>query len=70
MKNKKAWCLKNEGVHCLLLGASSNEQLTENIKALQVIPKLTFNILCDIERILGNKPISRQPSKSENLQKT
>jgi potassium voltage-gated channel Shaker-related subfamily A beta protein 2 len=67
---KIAWCLKNESVHCLLLGASSAEQLNENIQALQLVPKLTYNILSDIERILGNKPISRQPSKSENLQKS
>jgi potassium voltage-gated channel Shaker-related subfamily A beta protein 2 len=70
INNFKAWCLKNESVHCLLLGASSAEQLNENIQALQLVPKLTYNILSDIERILGNKPISRQPSKSENLQKS
>lgn len=31
-----AWCLKNENVHCVLLGASSVEQLYENINSLQV----------------------------------
>ncbi len=31
-----AWCLKNETVHCVLLGASSVEQLYENMQALQV----------------------------------
>lgn len=32
-----AWCLKNESVNCLLLGATSVEQFKENIHALQVI---------------------------------
>jgi predicted aldo/keto reductase-like oxidoreductase len=31
-----AWCLKNESVHCILLGASSAEQLYENINSLSV----------------------------------
>jgi len=35
-----AWCLKNESVHCVLLGASSVEQLYENINSLHV--KKTF----------------------------
>ena len=32
-----AWCLKNENVHCVLLGASTVDQLYENIQALQVV---------------------------------
>lgn len=31
-----AWCLRNEGVSCVLLGASSTDQLMENIGAIQV----------------------------------
>ena len=31
-----AWCLKNENVHCVLLGAASVDQLYENMQALQV----------------------------------
>lgn len=31
-----AWCLKNESVQCLLLGAASVEQLYESIQSLQV----------------------------------
>lgn len=59
-----AWCVKNESVNCILLGASSSEQLYENIQALQIVPKLTFVVLNEIEKILGNKPISRTPSIS------
>lgn len=31
-----AWCLKNESVQCLLLGAITTDQLYDNIQALQV----------------------------------
>ncbi|ESN91839.1 hypothetical protein HELRODRAFT_90264, partial [Helobdella robusta] len=38
-----AWCLKNENVHCVVLGSSSVEQLIENLKAVQVRIELTQN---------------------------
>ena len=31
-----AWCLKNDSVHCVLLGAASVDQLYENMQAVQV----------------------------------
>lgn len=31
-----AWCLRNDGVSAVLLGASRTEQLRENLRALQV----------------------------------
>ncbi|GBP97987.1 Voltage-gated potassium channel subunit beta-2, partial [Eumeta japonica] len=51
-----AWCLKNESVSCLLLGATSVEQLKENIHALQIVPQLTVDVMTEIERVLANKP--------------
>lgn len=64
-----AWCLKNENVHCVLLGASSVEQLYENLNSLQVMSKLTPSVMADIDRILGNKPVPRITNKVEtNLQ--
>ncbi|CAK1555003.1 unnamed protein product [Leptosia nina] len=51
-----AWCLKNENVNCLLLGATSVEQFKENIHALQIVPQLCPAVMVDIERILANKP--------------
>jgi aryl-alcohol dehydrogenase-like predicted oxidoreductase len=38
-----AWCLKNDHVHCVLLGASSAEQLYENINSLHVGKNLLFS---------------------------
>ncbi|XP_031767320.1 voltage-gated potassium channel subunit beta-2 isoform X11 [Galleria mellonella] len=51
-----AWCLKNESVNCLLLGASSVEQFKENIHALQIVPQLTPSVMVEIEKLLANKP--------------
>ena len=34
--SRLAWCLKNDNVHCILLGASSVEQLYENLQSLHV----------------------------------
>jgi potassium voltage-gated channel Shaker-related subfamily A beta protein 2 len=60
-----AWCLKNENVHCVLLGASSVEQLYENINSLQIVSKLTSSMMADMDRILGNKPTIRISAKGE-----
>ncbi|XP_048488853.1 uncharacterized protein LOC105380545 isoform X3 [Plutella xylostella] len=58
-----AWCLKNESVNCLLLGATSVDQFKENIHALQIVPQLTATVMTEIERLLGNKP-ARPPMVS------
>ena len=36
-----AWCLKNPNVSTVITGASKVSQVTENMKALDVLPKLT-----------------------------
>lgn len=51
-----AWCATNPRVSSVILGATSAEQLEENIHALQIIPKLTPDVLQSIETILVNKP--------------
>jgi voltage-dependent potassium channel beta subunit len=40
-----AWCLKNPQVSTVILGASRPAQLTENIGALALLPKLTPSIM-------------------------
>lgn len=52
-----AWTLKNEQVTTAILGASRKEQLIENLKALEVLPKLTPVLMQQIEGILKNKPL-------------
>src|SRR5512136_275355 len=51
-----AWCLTNPNVSTVITGASKVSQVTENMKALDVVPKLTPDVLQRIEQILNNKP--------------
>jgi voltage-dependent potassium channel beta subunit len=51
-----AWCLANPNVSTVITGASRAEQVTENMKALEVAPKLTPEVLERIEGVLENKP--------------
>ncbi|MCA8972656.1 MAG: aldo/keto reductase [Planctomycetes bacterium] len=51
-----AWCLKNENVSTVILGASKVSQLQETLGALDVVPQLDAEVLQKIEGILGNKP--------------
>jgi voltage-dependent potassium channel beta subunit len=51
-----AWTIKNPNVTTAILGATKKEQLLENLKALEVLPKLTPDVLEEIEVILQNKP--------------
>jgi voltage-dependent potassium channel beta subunit len=51
-----AWCLKNPYVSTVITGASRAEQVTENMKALEVAAKLTPEIMERIEAVLDNKP--------------
>jgi len=51
-----AWCLKNPNVSTVITGASRPEQVTENMKALEVVPKLTSDAMNRIEDVLKNKP--------------
>ena len=51
-----AWCLKNPNVSTVILGASKEYQLTENLKSLDAKEKLTAEVMEEIELILSNKP--------------
>jgi len=51
-----AWCLKNPNVSSVITGATRPEQVVENMKAPEVVPKLSSEINEKIEGVLGNKP--------------
>ena len=55
-----AWLLKNPNVSTVITGASRAEQVTENMKALEVVDKLTDDVMQRIEGILDNKPEAEQ----------
>ena len=46
-----AWCLLNKNVSTVILGASRIEQLEENLKAADVVPKLTEEIAKQLSAI-------------------
>lgn len=52
-----AWCIKNPNVSTAILGATKKTQLTENLKALDVLPLLTPEVVEKIEKIMNNKPV-------------
>jgi voltage-dependent potassium channel beta subunit len=50
------WCLKNENVSSVILGASTLNQLKENFNAIEAKSKLTAEVMEKIEKVLKNKP--------------
>jgi voltage-dependent potassium channel beta subunit len=55
-----AWCLKNPNVSTVITGASRPEQVHENMKAQDVVDRLTPEIMDKIDSVLGNKPVPRE----------
>jgi len=51
-----AWVLKNPHVASAITGASRVEQVYEAVKSLDVLAKLTDEVMKEIDDILGNKP--------------
>lgn len=51
-----SWCLKNENVSSVILGASRTEQLVENLQAVDLYHRLTADVMDRIEAILVNRP--------------
>jgi len=52
-----AWCLKNQNVSTVILGASKPEQLKETLQAANKGAMLTDEVMAKIEVILNNKPV-------------
>jgi aryl-alcohol dehydrogenase-like predicted oxidoreductase len=51
-----AWCLTNKNVSTVITGASRPSQVEENLKALDVVDKLTPEVLAEIETAFDTKP--------------
>lgn len=50
------WLLRLKEVSSVITGATKMEQLKENLASVEVLPKLTDEVLDRIEEILGNAP--------------
>lgn len=48
--------MRKQNVSTVILGASKPEQIIENLKSLELIEKLTPEIMAQIDEVLGNKP--------------
>jgi len=51
-----AWCIHNPNVTSAILGATKEQQLTENLKAVEVYNKLTPEVMKKIDGAMGTKP--------------
>lgn len=51
-----AWCLKNPNVSTVITGASRQEQVTENMRAMDDLKHLDDSVMEKVEDILDNKP--------------
>ena len=51
-----AWTLKNPNVSTAITGASRPEQVEENMKALDMLPKLTPEVMEQIDEVFGTRP--------------
>jgi len=73
-----AWVIRNPDVTTCILGTSKVEQLHENLKSLEVLPKITHEVESEIEKILNNTPLGEmnwrdfsrcEPRRTLNLKK-
>lgn len=51
-----AWLCAKQSTSTVILGASKPEQVLDNLKALEVLPKLTPEVLEKVEAIINSKP--------------
>ena len=52
-----AWCIKNPHVTTAILGATKKQQLLDNLKSIEVVEKLTPDVMEKIEKIMQTKPV-------------
>ncbi|MCB9797622.1 MAG: aldo/keto reductase [Alphaproteobacteria bacterium] len=51
-----AWCASNPDVSSVITGASRVSQVVENMAAVKLLPKLTPEVLDQIDEIVGSRP--------------
>ena len=51
-----AWCINNPNVSTAILGATKESQLLENLKAIDILPLLTAEVIGRIEDIMETNP--------------
>lgn len=51
-----AWCLKNPNVSTVILGASKVHHLEETLSSIDLLDRMSLDVMDSIEDVLGNKP--------------
>jgi voltage-dependent potassium channel beta subunit len=49
-----AWCLKNARVSTVITGASKVEQVVHNLHAIEVVPRVTEEVMARIDTVVGD----------------
>ena len=63
-----AWCLKNPHVSTVITGASRPAQVVENMRALDVVPKLTPDVMARIDAALAGDVALERLAGSQRIQ--
>eukprot|EP00644_Phytophthora_capsici_P006081 jgi/Phyca11/11961/fgenesh1_pm.PHYCAscaffold_89_\ len=62
-----AWCVSNENVSTVMIGAKTLTQLEQNLKALQAVDKITPEIKAEVDELVPFVPELGQTDGSEAL---
>ncbi|EEY59171.1 voltage-gated potassium channel subunit beta, putative [Phytophthora infestans T30-4] len=62
-----AWCVANENVSTVIVGASRQSQLEENLKALDFVEKLTPHVMTKIDAVVNFVPGHPVPDRLREI---
>ncbi|POM81495.1 Voltage-gated potassium channel subunit beta [Phytophthora palmivora] len=64
-----AWCVTNENVSTVIVGASRQSQLEENLKALDFVDKITPEVKAKIDAVVNFVPTHPVPDHLREIRK-
>ncbi|GMF45996.1 unnamed protein product [Phytophthora fragariaefolia] len=56
-----AWCVSNENVSTVMIGARTLTQLEQNLKAIEVVGKITPEVKAEIDALIPFVPVLSKP---------
>ncbi|OWY90865.1 hypothetical protein PHMEG_00040812 [Phytophthora megakarya] len=62
-----AWCVSNENVSTVMIGAKTPAQLKQNLKAIEAVDKITPDIKAEIDELVPFVPELPKPDGSEMI---
>lgn len=62
-----AWCLTNKDVSTVITGATTVEQVDENLRACEVKAKLTPEVMQEIEKAMGKEYIPQNSQVEKQM---